>query len=49
MGVSLANVACFGDPLFSTYDVAYMKSISEIGEQFDVKAAITNDTAVKIQ
>ena len=46
MGGSLADVASFGDPLVSTYDVAYMKSTSEIGEHFDVKAAITNDTAV---
>jgi len=28
------------------YDVDNMKSMSETGEQFDVKAAIANDTAV---
>ena len=46
MGGSLANVASFGDPLFIMYDVDNMKSMSETGEQFDVKAAIANDTAV---
>ena len=45
MGGSVATVASFGDPLFIMYDVTYMNSITEIREQFDVKAAIANDTA----